>query len=206
MDGHSQGFSYLGGDVTQAVHQNVALSARVIPNFLTYKYHSGTRLIKATSPGLYTVAGVKLFQGRTSLRLYGGLEYRNTDLEPDDRSAKVRGNTTAGLVQGEFDTWLPTRTNLNVWASYSGTDSFFFERGRVKQQVTNLDYRKSNSLNVGLEQSIGRNPDFRQNGVGLLIEVYNIPYKIAFAVRGGYKHDSTFGDGAYWGLELYKGF
>lgn len=206
IDTRGQGFSYLGVDVTQKVYDHISIAGRLIPNFLTYKFYNGDELVRATSPGLYGVAGVKLSWGQTTFGLFGGTEYRYTHLSPDIKSAELRGNTVAGVVQGEFDTWLPSRTNINVFGSFSGTNSFTYERGRIKQQITNRDFKKSNNISVGIEQFYGRNPDFRQVGVGPMVELYHIPKKIALALRCGYKHDSTFGSGAYGGLEFYKGF
>ena len=113
IDTRGQGFAYLGIDVTQKIYENISVSGRVIPNYLTYKFRSGDHTVRANSPGLYTVAGIKLSFSQTTLGLFGGTEYRNTNLHPDVKSADVRGNTFAGLVQGEFDTWLPSRTNFN---------------------------------------------------------------------------------------------
>ena len=206
IDGHGQGFSYLGVDLTQNIDKTIAVSARLIPNYLTYQYYSGNDTIRANSPGLSTVAGIKLFWDKTMLGIWGGLEFRNTTLSPDDQSASVRGSTSAGLVQGEFDTWLPTRTNLNIFASFSGTSDFSYERGRIKQQITNLDFQKPYTLNVGVEQFYGSNADFHQTGGGLYVELFHIPQKISIALRGGLKQDSTFDGGFYGGLELYKGF
>jgi len=206
IDTRGQGFSYLGIDLTQKIYENISVSGRVTPNYLTYKYRSGDHLIKAVSPGLYTVAGIKLSWGQTTLGLFGGTEYRHTNLHPDDKNADIRGTTFGGLVQGEFDTWLPSRTNFNLFASYSGTNGFLYERGRIKQQITNLNFKKPNTINVGVEQFYGRNPDFQQVGVGPILEIYNIPNRISLALRSGYKHDSTFGNGFYGGLEFYVGF
>lgn len=206
FDGRGQGFSYLGVDVTQKIYQNISLSGRVIPNYLTYRFYSGGQLVRANSPGLYAVGGIKLSWDKTKLGVFGGSEYRHTDLTPDVKYAKVRGGTLAGVVQGEFDSWLPSRTNLNIYSSFSGTDNFFYERGRIKQQITNLDFKKPYTINVGVEQFIGRNPDFHQEGAGLILELYHIRQKVSIAVRSGLKHDSTFGNGIYGGLELYKGF
>jgi hypothetical protein len=206
IDGHGQGFSLLGIDVTQSINKTVAVAGRVMPNYLSYKYYSGDTLIKANSPGLSAVAGIKLFWGQTTLGVFGGAEFRNTDLNPDDKSASVRGNTSAGLVQGELDSWLTTRTNVYVFASYTGTSNFSYEIGRIKQQITNLDYKKAYTMFLGVEQFIGRNADFRGQGYGGVVELFYIPQKISIALRGGYKHDSTFGNGAYGGLQLYKGF
>ncbi len=101
------------------------------------------------------------------------------------KQADVRGGTFAGLVQGELDTTFRSRTNLYIYPSYSGTDQFFYERARLKQQITNLDFKKANTIHLGIEQFYGRNPDFRQRGGGLILEAYNLPNKISIALRRG---------------------
>ena len=206
FDDHGQGFSYLGVDVTQRLNETVAVAGRVVPSYLTYKYYSNDVLIKAKSPGLTAVAGVKLFWGQTLFGVYGGVELRNTDLDPDDRSSSQRGSTSAGTIQGELDTWLTKTTNLYVFGSYSGTSNFSYERAKLKQQITNFDYRQPYTLFVGAEQFYGRNSDFHGQGYGALVELYSLPLNASICLRGGYKHDSTYGNGAYGGLELYKGF
>jgi hypothetical protein len=206
IDTRGQGFSYLGFDVTQDIGKGFALSARVTPNYLTYKYRSGNELIRAHSPGVYTVGGIKLSWDKATIGLFGGTEYRYTNLSPDVRSAEVRGSTFAGLLQGEVYYQLFRFTDLSLFGSYSGTDGFFYERAKIKRQITNLDYKKQNTINIGLEQFYGRNPDFNMIGGGPCLELYHIPWKFAFILRVGYKHDSNFGNGAYGGIELYKGF
>ena len=206
IDGRGQGFSYIGIDLTQSINKTVSVYGRIVPNFLTYKYYSGDTLIKASSPGLSPVAGIKLFWDQTILGVFGGVELRNTTLSPDDKSASVRGSTTDGLIQGEFDTTFPSKTNLNITASYSGTSNFSYERGRIKQQITNLDFKEPYTLNIGVEGFYGRNSDFYQEGAGLILELFHISERISVALRGGFKHDSTFGNGVYGGLEFYKGF
>jgi len=206
IDDRGQGYSYIGVDVTQNLNKTIAIAGRVVPSYMTYEYYAGDNLIRANSSCLWTIAGIKLFLDQTMLALLGGAEFRNTTLSPDDEGAKVRGSTVAGLVQGEFDTWFPSRINLNVLASFSGTDHFFHERGRIKKQIANLDFSKSYNLNAGVEQFYGRNEDFEHVGGGLMIELYYIPFKVSLTLRGGYKHGSTFGNGAYGGVELYKAF
>jgi hypothetical protein len=206
IDTRGQGFSYLAVDGTQKINNAVAISVRIMPNYLVYKYYSGDTLIKATSPGLYAVTGLKLFVGKATFTLLGGIETRDTNLTPADRNADVRGHTTAGLIQGGIDVWITKKTSVNLFGSYSGTSNFSYERGSIKQQVTNLDFKKPYTFYAGVEQFVGRNTDFRQEGVGALLEMAYTPYNVSIGVRGGYKHDSTFGDGSYWGLQVYKGF
>jgi hypothetical protein len=206
IDTRGQGFSYLGIDLTEPIGKGFSLAARVTPNYLTYKYRSGDRLIRAHSPGVYAVAGVKLSWDKTTLGLFGGTEYRYTNLTPDVRNADVRGSTFAGLIQGELY-YQPFRaTDLSLYGSYSGTDGFFYEKAKIKRQITNLDYKKPNNIHIGLEQFYGRNPDFNMIGGGPFLELYHIPWKLSFTLRCGYKHDSNFNNGAYGGIEFFKGF
>lgn len=206
IDGHGQGFSYAAVDATQKINDWLSLSGRVMPSYLTYKYYSGNTLIRADSPGVDVLGGVKLSLGVTSLALFGGVENRDTNLYPNDPYASVRGHTTAGTVQGELNTWITKGTNLDVFASYSGTSDFTYEKGRIKEQITNLDSKKTYTFYAGIEQFLGRNMDFNEQGVGPVVELIYLPQKLSVALMGGYKHDSTFSNGAYWGLQVYKGF
>lgn len=206
FDGREQGFSFLGVDVTQSINKTLAVSGRLMPNYLTYKYYSGNNLIKANSPGLFAVAGIKLFWGKAIFGVYGGGEFRNTELTPDDQTASGRGNTSAGLIQGELNAWVTGRTNVSVFTSYSGVGNYLYEKAGIKYQITNLDYKKPYNLYIGAEQFLGRNADFQGEGYGGLVELFNNPLNISVALRGGLKHDSTFGNGIYWGLQFYKGF
>jgi len=205
VDNHSQGFTFLGLEMSHKLNDNFAIAGRLVPNYLTYRYRSGSDLVRAQSPGFYGLAGGKLTWKQLSVGIFGGIEFRHTNLKPDVESAS-KGDRASGTVQTDFDTWLPSRTNFNLFVSFSGNNNFLYERGRIKQQVTNFDYKGSNTINLGIEQIVGRNVDFEQFGGGLLFEVFNIPHWMAFSMRGGYKHDSTFGHGAYGGLELYKRF
>jgi hypothetical protein len=206
FDGRGQGFSFLGVDLTQSINKTLSVSGRIMPNYLTYKYYSGDNLIKANSPGLFAVAGIKLFWGKTMLGVYGGGEFRETDLTPDDQNAGGGGNTSGGIIQGELNAWITSRTNVSVFASYSGISNYLYEKGGIKHQITNMDYKKPYTLYIGVEQFIGRNADFQGEGYGGSLELFNIPLNISVALRGGLKHDSTFGNGGYWGLQFYKGF
>jgi hypothetical protein len=124
IDTRGQGFAYLGLDVTQKVYENLSISGRVIPNYLTYKFRSGDDTVRANSSGIYTVAGIKLSFSQTTLGLFGGVEYRNTNLSPDVRSADVRGipfqvwsraNLTAGFLEGRTLTFSAASVERTVF-------------------------------------------------------------------------------------------
>jgi len=206
FDTQGQGFSFVAGDLTQKIQSHLGLTVRLMPNYLTYKYRSDGELVHASSPGGYLLAGVKLFLGETTVSLFGGADVRHTDLSPDVRSAAVRGDSVAPMAQGELDTWLPSRTNLNLFSSFSATDDFLYLQATAKQQVTNLDFAGPNTLNVGVQVIHGSNENFESHAVGLVLELYRIPASLSLSVRAGWKHDSTFGTGAYGGIGLSVGF
>jgi hypothetical protein len=90
--------------------------------------------------------------------------------------------------------------------NYSGTSNFSYEKAILKHQITNIDLKKPYSFYAGVEQFYGRNADFRQDGVGPMVQFVYIPQNFAMSLSGGYKHDSTFGQGTYVGFQIYKGF
>jgi hypothetical protein len=201
-DMHAQSFSYLGADLGRKLAGPLHAGVRIMPNYLTYHYFSGADEVKAESPGLFALGGLSLEWPRTSVKLFGGAEFRDTRLSIDHPGAKVRGHTQSGAVQLQLTHTLTSRTNFDVFASYGGTSQFVFERARIKQQITNKTYARPLTLNAGVEQIFGRNVDYHQEGGGGVIELYHIPSRISFAVHGGYKYDSTYRDSAYAGIEL----
>lgn len=205
-DFRGQSYSFVGADATQRVHENVGLAGRIMPHFMTYRFRSGDDLVKAEAVGVNGLLGVKFFLGPVTLGLLGGVQFRDTDLTPDVKSAGARGTQAAALGQADLDATLPTRTNIYVFSSLSAIDDFVYARAAVKQQVTNYDYQRANTVNVGVEGIYGNNRDYESKGAGLIFEVYNIPAKLSVAIRGGYKHDSTFGAGGYGSLVIYKAF
>jgi hypothetical protein len=206
VQGHGQSYSFLGADVTQPFTESLAFGVRLIPHYLTYKYRSGGDLIEAEALGVDLAVGLKLTLGTTYASLLAGIRARDTDLTPDVRDDDARGETIGPLVMGEFGTTLPSRTSISYFGSFGGADDFLYQKLTVKQQVTNLDYSGRNTIHVGGELFGGRNDDFSMIGAGPVVELYHIPYALAIAIKGGYRYDTTFGDGFYAGLFFYKGF
>src|SRR6266545_4706739 len=109
-DTRGQSFSYLGIDVTQPVREPLALAARLLSSYLTYKFREGDEIVRASSPGVSVVAGLKLRWPKGAVGFFGGAEYRDTDLDPDVRTAAMRNETLSGIVQFEASGELPSRT------------------------------------------------------------------------------------------------
>lgn len=205
-DARGQSFSYLGGDVTHTVREPWALALRLVPSYVTYKFRDGDELVSASSPGVSAVAGVKLRWPKFAVGVFGGAEYRDTDLDPDVRTAAMRGETLSPVAQFEVSGELPSRTLLGYFANFNTGDDFIYQKATARQQVTNFDYARPNTLLVGLELIYGRNPDYEFVAVGPIIELYNVPGVFSVNIHGGYRHDATFGSGVYGGVGLWKRF
>jgi hypothetical protein len=206
IDGHGQGFSYTGLDMTHPISQSVGLSGQIVPSYLTYKYETGGREIEAKAPGVSLVGGVKYYWEKSMIALFGGGQFRNINLSPDDPNSNNRGNTTSTLIQGECSTWLTNAINLYSMASYSFRDDFVYEKLKVKWPILNKAADKPYTFYLGMEQFLGRNVDYQGEGVGVVLELFHSVRKFSIAIKSGYKHDSNFGNSSYGGLELYKGF
>lgn len=206
IDGQGQGFSYAGVDVTHPISPAAGFSGRLVSSYLTYKYETGGREIEAKSPGVSLVGGFKYYWEKSMVAFFGGGEFRDIDLNPDDPTSSNRGNTASALIQGEYSSWLTSAINLYSMASYSFRDDFIYEKLRVKWPILNHAANKPYIYYLGFEQFFGRNSDYQGEGIGVGLELFHSSQKFSIAVKSGYKHDSNFGNGIFYGLDLYKGF
>jgi len=62
--------------------------------------------------------------------LYGGVDYQNHDLSPNDTRNSTRGSTTGAMVQGEIET-LGSPWYGSLIGKYSAANDSYFVRGRA---------------------------------------------------------------------------
>lgn len=206
IDNRGQGYTFFGIDISNKINEGYYVKVRIVPNYLTYKYKSNNRTIRAYSPGINILGGLKIDENKISISILGGLEYRNTNLNPDLKDAKVRGDTFAPSLQGELNYRFSKYISMDFYGSYSGTDNFFYEKFMIKSQISNFDFKKPDIFHLGCEQFYGKNPDFRMLGLGPFFEIYNIQNKISLSFRSGYTHDKNFRGGIYGGIQFFKAF
>jgi hypothetical protein len=206
IDRHSQGFSYAGFDVTHSLSQTIGISGQVVPNYLTYKYVTGGQEIKAKASGISLLGGVKFYWEKSMIAFFGGGVLRDTHLNPDDPGSSNRGQTKSPIIQGECSTWLTNAINIWALANYSFRDDFIYEKFRIKSPIFNFTSNQPYTFYFGIEQFLGKNTDYQGEGAGAVLEFFHSVKKFSISVKGGYKHDSNFGKGIYYGLDMYKGF
>jgi len=196
-DTDSQTYSYIGVIGQQGIGEGKALMGKLWIDYLTYSFEHNGRNVDAKAPAFQVSAGFKRTYENWNLTLWLGWERRDTDVDPSLPGVKVKGTKDSVVPQLELFISLNGRTSTEFIVSYSSATSYIWSRARVKRQIINRD------LYLGVELLGHGNYDYKAVQSGILAE-YRFG-KNAFGVRGGYKNSSK-GNSAYAGVELYLGF
>jgi len=196
-DTDNQTYSYLGVIGQRNLGEGKALMGKLWLDYLTYSFEHNGRGVDAKAPAFQISAGFKRTYENWSLTFWLGWERRDTDVDPTLPGVRVKGTKDSVVPQLELFISLDGRTSTEFIVSYSSATSYIWSRARAKRQMI---YR---NLALGIELLGHGNYDYRAVQSGILAE-YRFG-KNAFGVRGGYKNSSK-GNSAYAGVELYLGF
>jgi hypothetical protein len=168
----------------------------------SYEFESGNQDIDAEVQFLIPALGVtKALGGGWSVSGLVGpkLRWKKEEGFPDDSGREF---DVGVFVQAETMYWRETHS-LHGIISYGSQDDFFFGRARGKLQIYSRA-RGCCEIFAGLEVAGMGNRDFRAVQTGPLVEV---PIgRVSVLARVGFQHDSSFGSGAYGGLEINTRF
>jgi hypothetical protein len=204
-DSHDQGFAMLGVGVDQRVAKNLSLSFLGMANYLYYRYRAGGQTVRAEAPGGEYLGGFKVdWRGNNYLSALGGGQRRETHYYGGN-APQTRGGS-GGTAQVELNLQPLKWTTLNSIGVYVDKDAYKWSRFTLKNQLNNFDYARPWTFNGGIVGTFQGNHDYRARQGGLLAEVYHIPWMLSVAVHGGYKWDTSWGDGAYGALLIAKKF
>lgn len=161
---------------------------------LTYAYDGQPGEVEAEAWGGEAALGYTRAQGRAWWAVYGGLAYRDTDLDPDDRSSEARGSHTRLRLQLEGETDLVAGLRLNANASYVfGVDSYWT---RLR-----LFYPLAGGLRVGPELVYQGDDDYQANQVGAVLDGLRLQ-QASLAVKAGISRLEGQSSTGYVGIEL----
>lgn len=203
LDAKGQSFSYLGVSAAAPIDQSFSLIGRVFTAYLRYKFESANMELTADVPMVIPAVGIRYKKDSLSLTGAAGLDLRRVEKERVD-GGKDRESKTGLSLQGEFDIWGDDMKNLNLLASYSTIDDFYWLRGRTKKKV--YEFGKGMPFLFGVEAAGMGNSDFSASQIGVVGEVLNTATSLSILVKGGYKETTSFGGSGYTGIELYYRF
>jgi hypothetical protein len=205
-DTQGQGIGYVGGGLARNFRPRWAYTGKVFISYLQYEFDSGGRTIEAEAPGVKLQAGVRYSDARTYLVLTAGLDYRDTDLSPDDRSVEVRGSQTGFVVEAVYGRILTERVNMELIGSYSTLGDTFWGRGRVKHLIESLSDSESRTVFGGVEVVGQGSEDYAAFSLGGLLELRSVRKHSSVLAAAGWSNNDGIPDSAYIRLEFYYPF
>jgi hypothetical protein len=205
-DTQGQGIGYVGGGLARNFRPRWAYTGRVFISYLQYEFDSGGRTIEAEAPGVRLQTGVKYSDPRTYLVLTAGLDYRDTDLSPDDRSVEVRGSQTGFVVEAVYGRVLTERVNMELNGSYSTLGDTLWGRGRVKHLIESLSDPAIRTVFGGVEVVGQGSEDYAAFSLGGLLELRSVKKHSAVLAAAGWSNNDGIPDSAYVRLEFYHPF
>ncbi len=210
VQGDTQGqvFTYLGGGVDYSVGGAWALTIKTLGSYQIYKYVGTTDEVEAKAPGLRLQAGVKYARGDAYLILTGGVDYRNTSLNPDDPGAEVREAQTGVIIEAinGKEHFLSEKISMDLIGSFSTLGESFWGRARLKHLLAPLSNEGERKVSVGMEVAGGGSDDYASFQVGAVLEVKNLTKRFSVLFASGYRHNEGIPGSGYLGLEFYHRF
>lgn len=201
-DTKAQGYQAVGAGVLSPLNDRWTVFGRLSASRVRYTYDAGSASLTGNILALGPSVGARYRIGTLNLGLASGIDIRHT------RRTTVAGgfedrDETGASVQADLDLWFAKVYDLSVISSFASAGDFFWARGRLKRQVTNLDYARPISWFVGVESVGDGNSDFHSYQLGGVVECAYRPLSLSAAIKGGYKYSTGYRDTGYAGVELY---
>ncbi len=197
VDTEGQSYSYVGLMGGKEIRSTTLILGKLWADYLVYKFDHSGKEVKAEAPAFQLSAGVKKRYETWSVTFWAGWERRDTKVSPDLPGVKVKGVDNSLVAQFELFNRYENGFSSEFMLSYTSATSYLWSRGRVKKALF------GSKTYLGVELIGQGNADYRAVQSGLLAGLSLGELSTAFRV--GYRNSSK-GDGAYAGLEVYIGF
>jgi hypothetical protein len=129
---------------------------------LQYEYESNDRVIEAEADGVEAAVGYQKSHAGGYVAAWLGLYYKDTDLSPDDPTARVRGAQLRARTQLEADQKLGSLWRTNAIASYVWVQEAYWGRLRLLRNVRGQIW-------AGIEGVAHGDPDYKGKQVALVL-------------------------------------
>lgn len=202
-DSNHQGFAFHGAIGDYALKNKWSLTGFLIGSYLYYRYPIPGADVKAESPGVHYLGGLKYNWSNETYAsaLIGGVS-RDTEFK-GGRIEQIRGETgVSGMAEGNVK--LPEHLFFNALGTLNFEDDYVWSRFTLKRQVGNFNYAKPWVFHAGAVGTFQGNTVYEAQQGGALIEAYYIPFKVSISLQGGYKWDSSWQKGHYGSINFSK--
>lgn len=201
-DTHGSSYGFVGPHYTHPFGSgDVAWTARVFGNYLTYEFSDTTKTTKVRAPGASASVGLK-FGTKNYFAVSAGpsVSWRKTTVTPNVGVETETDETRTGLNFGGDIYANPTpKSNIQILGNFNTADKYSWGRVGAKVDV-------APKAAIGGEVILQGNSDIKSVQFGGLIEVR--PSQTSLMFRAGYKRSSfNVGPdktGPYFGINFYK--
>lgn len=169
---------------------------RIWFDWLEYRFDSGGQEILAQGPGASWMLG---YQGGSNLAygVYAGVTYRDTDLDPDDRSVSNRGRQVGAGTIAELNGSFAEKWHYGLIAALTTSPhGAYWGRFRMLRTIS------PRGLQVGFETVGYGDPDYSGVKVGAVLDRLSLGRQASLGVKLGANKIKALDAGAYAGLEL----
>jgi hypothetical protein len=148
---------------------------------LKYEYESNDRVIEAEADGAEAAIGYQKAHAGGYVAGYLGAYYKDTELSPDDPTARVRGAQLRARTQLEADQKLGSLWRVNAIASYVLVQESYWSRLRLLRNVRNQVW-------AGVEGIAHGDPDYQGKQVALVLTGLEPAPRVNLGVKVGASH------------------
>lgn len=167
-------------------------------DWLRYRYED-VDTVRARAPGASAALGYHDASGTWRWALYGGLGYRNTDLDPDRPSADVRGSQTAPFVLGEIGRDLTPDWRFSGLAHVAFDPDSYWTRARIVK-LSDMP----SIAGIGVETVVQGDPNYNAEKLGVVLEGAAADNGIQINIKFGFGRVDRGDFDAYAGIELSR--
>lgn len=202
IDTEGQGFYSLGGAADLNISGGWAFTLKTLASHLTYEYESGGVRREAAAPGANLQAGVKYVVPGKYLILTGGIDYRNTEIDPDDSGSDVRGSRAGFILEAVYGWQLSSVLELQTIGNYTTLGDSLWVRGRLKHLIS--ESVKAGRLLAGIELVGQGSKDYSSYAAGVVLELKKD--KSSYLISLGGRKNESIPDSVYMAIEFYRRF
>ncbi len=175
-------FGYIGG--VKAMNGDLSKSGLLLRGMLSYgEYDYGTTAVVGGNVdgrafGGELGVGYQWVNPGNRVSLYGGVDYQDHNLSPNDTSNEVNGSKTGAAIQAEYET-LGSPLYGSLIGKYSTAFDAYWARGRVGYAF--------GSITVGPEVILGGNKEYDEARYGLFLNT-PISKSLILSFSAGYRN------------------
>ncbi len=202
----ARGYGFLSPMMTMHRGEQISWILRAAASYLYYDSRDATGTTEVRSPGESLGIAVRYAGPKLTFTFGPGYEIRQTRRRPAG-GVETNENEHGATFQGDILIQAAPFTTVSLLGSYGQANKYYWVRGGIRQQISNLDQQGDTTLRAGIETTRQGNDDLTSSQVGGVFEIAYPGSGASLQLRCGYLRredaDGTRDSGVYFGVGSY---